>query len=166
MRNSVNLAAAAALLIWPAMAAGQDGSAADLAAIDREVAAFAGAAIGMPGGARAPIDRRIRLARCGGPLQLSVYGVRRDSVLVQCPGGWRLFVPLAHGPQAAAQADLIARGDQISIVLEGRGFSITQAGEAMEAGAAGDWIRVKPPGLGDPIRAKVVSPGRVTIPAG
>lgn len=175
MRLPVKFFAAAtlmttAVMIAPTIAAGQSGTAADLSEIDREVAAFAGASIGMPGGARAPIDRRMRLTRCNAPLQLSAYGVRQDSVQVQCPGGWRIFVPLTRGSEAAensaAKIDLISRGDRVSIVLEGRGFSITQTGEAMEKGAEGDWIRVKPPGLGDPLRAKVISPGRVTIPLG
>ncbi len=166
MRLPVKFAAAMAMITMPAIAVAQNGTAADLAEIDREVAAFTGASIGMPGGARAPLDRRMRLTRCNMPLQLSAYGMRQDSVLVQCPGGWRVFVPLSRGAEPAAKAELISRGDRVSIVLEGRGFSVTQTGEAMESGADGDWIRVKPPGLGDPIRAKVISPGRVTIPLG
>lgn len=159
-------AAALTLAAMPAAAAAQSVGEADLSEIDREIAAFTGAAIGSPGGARAPIDRRMRLARCGAGLHLSPYGIRQDSVAVQCPGGWRIFVPLVRSIKASAAADLIGRGDQVSIVLEGRGFSVTQSGEAMEAGGEGDWIRIKPPGAGDPIRAKVVSPGRVTIPTG
>lgn len=166
MRFPAKLAAAVALAAMPVAAAGQPGPAADLAEIDRLVAAFTGAAIGAPGGARAPVDRRMRLPRCGTPLQLTPYGIRQDSVAVQCPGGWRIFVPLGRTPETSVGADLIGRGDRVSIVLEGRGFSVTQSGEAMEAGAEGDWIRIKPAGAHDPLRAKVVRPGRVTIPAG
>jgi flagella basal body P-ring formation protein FlgA len=166
MRLPAKFAITMALMTIPAIGSAQSGGAADLSEIDREVARFTGASIGMPGGARTPVDRRMRLARCAAPVQLSPYGIRQDTVLVQCPGGWRIFVPLTRGQDAGARADLISRGDQVSIILEGRGFSITQAGEAMEAGGEGDWIRVKPPGTGDPIRAKVTSPGRVTIPLG
>ncbi|MGB5778217.1 MAG: flagella basal body P-ring formation protein FlgA [Allopontixanthobacter sediminis] len=166
MRLTLTLAAVMALAAIPAAAAAQSGGSADLAQIDREVAAFTGAAIGTTGGARAPVDRRMRLARCAAAHQLSPYGIRQDSVAVQCPGSWRIFVPLSRGTEASGGADLVGRGDRVSIVLEGRGFSVTQSGEAMEAGGEGDWIRIKPPGASEPIRAKVVSPGRVTIPAG
>lgn len=166
MRFPVTLAAVLALAVMPAAAGAQLGGTADLKVIDREIAAFTGVAIGSPGGARAPVDRRMRLARCGAPLHLSPYGIRQDSVAVQCPGGWRIFVPLVRSIKASPAAELIGRGDQVSIVLDGRGFSVTQTGEAMEAGGEGDWIRIKPPGASDPVRAKVVSPGRVTIPAG
>ncbi len=171
MRLPLTLAAVMALVAMPAAiiaqsAAAQSEASADLDQIDREVAAFTGAAIGTSGGARAPVDRRMRLARCAAALQLSPYGIRQDSVSVQCPGSWRIFVPLSRGTEAGGGADLVGRGDRVSIVLEGRGFSVTQSGEAMEAGGEGDWIRIKPPGASEPIRAKVVSPGRVTIPAG
>jgi len=44
------------------------------------------------------IDSRLRLAKCDVPLQASSAGVTRrnadTSVKVQCPGSWRLFVPV------------------------------------------------------------------------
>ena len=63
----------------PALAAGFT----DLPSLDREVAAFTGAPQGAPGGAALPIDRRLRLAQCSGPLALSWYGSRRETVLVE-----------------------------------------------------------------------------------
>lgn len=138
---------------------------ADLAAIDREVAVFAGQPIGQPGGAALPVDRRLRLEYCAAPLALGWYGVRRDTVLVQCPtSGWRVFVPLQSsgaGPQAAAA---IARGDAVSITISGRGFAVSQPGEALEGGPIGAWIRVRSiaPGAA-PLRALVIRPGVVGI---
>ena len=54
----------ALLLAAPALA---QSALADLSAIDAAVARFAGAPLGAPGGAAAPVDRRLRLgiaARC------------------------------------------------------------------------------------------------------
>jgi flagellar basal body P-ring formation protein FlgA len=155
------------------------GGFADLDAIDRRVAAFTGAAIGTPGGATMPVDRRLRLRHCAAPLAVDWNGVRRDSVLVQCPeaGGWRIFVQLASAP-AAAPAGLAApaqpavnRGDAVTIAVSGDGFTVSQPGEALEGGPVGEWIRVRPvsakavPGArGDTLRARITRPGMVAIP--
>lgn len=138
----------------------------DPGSIDQAVARFTGAATGDAGGARSQIDRRLRLARCRSPLDLELYGTRQDSVAVSCPdpAGWRIFVPLMKATLAAATRELIGRGDIVSIAIEGRGFSVAQTGEALEGGAAGDWIRVKPPGKTEAIRARVERPGKVVIP--
>lgn len=156
-----------ALLASPVMPlAAQNQEFTDPGSIDQAVARFTGAATGDAGGARSQIDRRLRLARCRSPLDLQLYGTRQDSVAVSCPdpAGWRIFVPLAKAAPAAATRELIGRGDIVSIAIEGRGFSVAQAGEALESGSAGDWIRVKPPGKAEAIRAKVERPGKVVIP--
>lgn len=159
----IRLAVAAVALLGttaPALAAGF----ADPAAIDRAVADFTGAAIGAPGGARTPVDRRLRLAACGAGLMLEWYGRARDTVLVRCPeqGGWRLFVPLAAGGATQAGPDVVSRGDMVTITVRGSGFTLSRQGEALEAGAIGEWIRVKPANKGgEPLRAQVVRPGVV-----
>lgn len=163
--------AALCLALLPATLNAQSAQFTDPAAIDREVERFTGAARGTPGGARAPVDRRLRLTRCGSYLSLSLYGAREDSVQVSCPdgAGWRIFVPLAKASATAAAAQsqqMVARGDRVSIAIEGRGFSIVQSGEAVEGGAAGDWIRVQPPGKTETVRARIERPGRVVIPLG
>ena len=141
----------------------------DLVAIDAAVAAFTGAGIGVPGGANLPVDRRMRLAPCYSPLALSWYGNRQDSVLVQCPdvGGWRLFVAVSgNNRQGAAPMapPAVARGEAITIAVSGQGFSVSQSGEAMEAGAVGAWIRVRTSAKATPIRAQVARPGLVVVP--
>lgn len=157
------LAAAAIVLLGsatPALAAGF----ADPAAIDRAIAEFTGAEIGAPGGARTPVDRRLRLADCGAGFALEWYGRGRDTVLVRCPeqGGWRLFVPLASGGTEQGGADVIGRGDMVTITVRGSGFSLSRQGEALEAGAVGEWIRVKPADKrGEPLRAQILRPGVV-----
>ena len=140
---------------------------ADPAAIDEAVAGFTGAGIGQPGGARLPVDRRMKLAACEMPLALEYYGRARESVLVRCPvaGGWRIYVPVADGGGSAASgAPIVARGEGVAISVRGRGFSLTRQGEALEGGAEGAWIRVRPAGNRmDPIRARIVRPGVVAL---
>ena len=165
-------ALAAAALIVPA-AAGAQAAFADPAAIDAEVAAFTGAGVGQPGGARAPVDRRLRMAPCPQPLALSWHGRSADMVRVACPAlaGWQVFVPVnAGGAAPAARASApeggVERGQALTIAVQGRGFTVTQQGEAMEAGRIGDWIRVRPEGTREPVRARIDNPGRVVIPLG
>ncbi len=141
----------------------------DLVAIDAAIAAFTGAGIGVPGGANLPVDRRMRLAPCYSPLALSWYGNRQDNVLVQCPdvGGWRLFVAVSgNARQGAAPMapPAVARGEAVTIAVAGEGFSVTQSGEAMEAGAVGAWIRVRTSAKATPIRAQISRPGLVVVP--
>jgi flagellar basal body P-ring formation protein FlgA len=153
--------AALGLASAPLVAAGF----ADPAAIDREVASFTGSAIGAPGGARAPVDRRLRLANCSSGHALEWYGRARDTVLVSCPdpGGWRIFVPLTAG-RAAAEAGpaVVGRGEMVTVSVRGSGFSLSRQAEAMEAGSVGQWIRVRSADKkGEPIRAQVLRPGVV-----
>lgn len=166
------LAAAALIAIAvPSLASAQAQAQAvtDPAAIDAAVARFTGAAIGAPGGARQPADPRLRLAACSAPLAVSWHTPARLAVQVECPGasGWRIFVAVgaASGPAAARAAPAIRRGDALTVVVRGRGFSVQQAGEAIEAGAVGEWIFVRTSRKGEPLRARVERPGLAVIPA-
>lgn len=159
-----------ALLSAPALAS----PFADLTLIEREVALFAGARTGEAGGALLPLDRRLRLAACARPHDLTWRTARRDTVVVQCPdaGGWRIFVTVRAQPQAAAPeapaAPAIARGEAVTVAVEGEGFSISRSGEALEAGPIGAWIRVRTSDnagqRAEPLRAQVVRPGLVRVP--
>lgn len=179
MPRSPLLLAAIALAAVPAQA-----QFADPAALDAEVAAFTGAALGAPGGARNPVDRRLRLAECPGPYALGWHGRRGDMVRIACPtlAGWQVFVPVnvtaaaaVAAQPAAARQTVVERGQVLTIAVEGRGFVVTQQGEALEDGAIGDWIRVRPEGSPDnrsrsasrePVRARIDQPGRAVIPVG
>lgn len=159
------LLAALVLVPLPALAAPLT----DPAAIDTAVAAFTGQQIGVPGGAAQPVDRRLRLAGCSAPLALSWYGAAQTSVLVRCPdaGGWRVFVPVstARATSAAEPAAIaVARGEGVTVTVAGDGFSVSQPGEALDAGAVGAWIRVRTAAKADPLRARVVRPGLVELP--
>lgn len=157
---------AIALAALPPVALAQTVAFADLTEIDRAVERMTGAPIGAPGGARTPVDRRMKLAQCRAPLMVGWHGSGRDTVRVECPDprSWKIYVSLAGGAPQTQATEMIARGDRVSVTVEGRGFSVAQSGEALEGGSLGDWIRVKPPGKAEAVRAKVAQPGRVTIP--
>lgn len=143
----------------------------DPAAIDRAVAAFTGAAIGTPGGARMASDPRLQLASCAAPLAVSWHTPARTAVAVECPGPtpWRVFVaitPAAGSTAAARAAPAVKRGDAITILVRGRGFSVQQPGEAMEAGVVGDWIEVRTSRNAQGLRARIERPGLAVVPAG
>lgn len=146
-------------------------AATDPAMIDRAVADFTGAAIGAPGGARMASDPRLQLAPCGGPLAVSWHTPARTAVLVECPGptSWRIFVAIApaQGQSAAARAaaPAVKRGEAVTVVVRGRGFSVQKPGEAMEGGAVGDWITVRTGPKAEGLRARIERPGLVVIPA-
>jgi flagella basal body P-ring formation protein FlgA len=142
----------------------------DPAAIDRAVAAFTGAEPGTPGGARAPVDRRLRLAPCAGPLAVSWHGSARNAVQVECPGpeNWRIFVAVASEDAALpgrARTPAVRRGDTVTIMVRGRGFSVQQPGEALESGMVGEWIFVRTGQKAVPLRARIERPGLAVIPA-
>jgi hypothetical protein len=77
----------------------------DTATLDRAVAAFAGKAIGEEGGARTPVDSRLKLAACP-MVSMAWRSETHDAVVVTCTGPqWRLFVPIrtpAVVPKGAA----------------------------------------------------------------
>lgn len=143
----------------------------DPAMIDSAVAEFTGAAIGAPGGARVASDRRLQLAACGGSLAVSWHTAARTAVQVECPGptAWRIFVAISPAPgtgaAAAKAAPAVKRGDAITVMVRGRGFSVQQPGEAMQAGAVGDWIEVRTARKGEALRARIERPGLAVIPA-
>ena len=143
---------------------------ADLDALDAAVARFTGAPAGAEGGAVLPLDRRLRLRPCRSPAALSWRGERRETIVVECPdaGSWRLFVPVRAAMAAAngqAASPAISRGDAVTIAVTGDGFSVSQPGEAMDAGPVGGWIRVRSMAArAQPMRAQVIRPGLVAVP--
>lgn len=141
----------------------------DPGAIDRAVIDFTGAEIGHPGGPRMATDRRLQLAACPAPLAVSWHSPARSAVRVECPGpvAWRIFVAVNRVPGLAAEKPappVIKRGDALTIMVRGRGFSVQHSGEAMESGAVGDWIFVRTARKAEPLRARIERPGLAIIP--
>lgn len=141
----------------------------DPAAIDRAVEQFTGIPTGQIGGARQAADPRLRLAHCPAPLTLDWYGQNRSSVSVRCEGPqpWRIFVQTRPAPASAPAAPVIERGDPVTVLVRGRGFSVQQSGEAMEKGHVGDWIAIRMASGSNrdatPVRARVERPGLAVI---
>jgi flagella basal body P-ring formation protein FlgA len=141
----------------------------DHGSLDQAIESFTGSPIGAVGGARAPIDRRLRLAACS-DVVINWRTPRQDTLVLTCRQGpsWKLFVPVVVDGGATAKADPgaqgIARGDAVTVQVKGEGYSVSQGGEAMEDGAVGSWIKIKLPGKGDMLSAEVVRPGLVMLP--
>lgn len=142
----------------------------DLSIIDRAVADFTGAEVGQPGGAKLPVDRRLRLAGCQSPLDLQWFGRDQRSVQIACPSaGWRIYVAVDGGGRSAQAGPnygetLVKRGENVSIQVRGGGFTLTRQGSAMEDGAQGEWIKVRATGeRSETLRARVLRPGQVGI---
>lgn len=147
-------------------------------ALDRLVEQFAGATIGQEGGARAPVDTRLKLATCADP-QLSWRSAAEDAVVIRCQGPqqWRLFVPVNALPRPAVVAPtrmaapamvkpelVIKRGDPVTVEAGAPGFSISREGIAASDAAAGTRVAIKVDDKRPPIAAIALSPGRARLP--
>ncbi|MFW2830472.1 flagella basal body P-ring formation protein FlgA [Sphingomonas sp. ID0503] len=160
-------------------------AAVDLSALDMRVAMFAGALPGQEGGPRAPIDRRLKLADCGGEPAISWRSERQDAVVVECKGptAWRIFVPVMRGSAAAAPVrnasvqavsaprptaaePVIRRGDAVTVRVSTGAFSVTRDGVAMTDAAPGARVRIKIDDRAVPVQAVAVEPGLATVPQG
>lgn len=143
----------------------------DLDDTDRQVAAFVAAS--SPSASAQPLDRRLHLAPCPVALTIGWFGTEHRAVLVQCPVSginWRVYVPVSNAaPAILASGDpgaapIVQRGDEVTVIVTGEGFSISRSAEALEAGTRGQWIKVRGPG-GEPLRARITSPGQVELGA-
>jgi flagella basal body P-ring formation protein FlgA len=152
----------------------------DTAAIDRAVAAFAGRGIGDEGGARTPVDSRLKLATCP-MVSMAWRSEAHDAVVVTCTGPeWRMYVPMklpVAAPKGAAPLVLtpsevamarpvyvIKRGDPVTISAGSQGFSITRDGVAVGDAVAGGRFLVKVDPAKAPIQAVAIDSGRATLP--
>lgn len=144
--------------------------------LDSIVAMTVGANVGSPGGATAPVDRRLKLASC--PQVPEVSGPIFGAAMVECkPLGWRIRVPLNAGSAQQAQAStgyarpaairkevVVKKGDPVQLVAGGTAFTVSRMMIADEDGAAGDMIRVREDKKSDPVLARVQEMGVVRAP--
>jgi len=146
----------------------------DLSLIDGAVTSFTGKPIGSEGGARAPVDTRLKLAPCP-MVALSWRTPAHDAVVVACAAPeWRVFVPVLMPPAAPAAATaqavaakpeiVIKRGDPVTIEAGAAGFSVTREGVAMSEAPAGGRFLVNVDGARKPIQAIAIETGRATLP--
>lgn len=153
----------------------------DTAAIDRAVAAFAGRGIGDEGGARTPVDSRLKLATCP-MVSMAWRSEAHDAVVVTCTGPeWRLFVPMrmpvtapkaaaplviepTSAPQPIRPVYVIKRGDPVTISAGSPGFTITREGVAAGDAVAGGRFLVKVDQTRAPVQAVAIAGGRATLP--
>lgn len=167
-----------AALILAAPAAASDFQ--STAMLDTIVAQFTGKRLGEQGGARAPVDTRLKLAACAAP-QLEWRTDAKDAVVVRCmEPGWRIFVAVNAVPQprpvatagapAAVRAapapkaeNVIRRGDAVTIEVNAAGFSITREGVAMSDAPAGGRLTIKIDEKKAPVQAIAVEPGRAKL---
>lgn len=146
------------------------------AMLDAIVTQFTGKALGEQGGARAPVDKRLKLQACAAP-QLEWRTEAKDAVVVRCMApAWRIYVPVDAVPQpkpvpVAAQAPVVVkalpvirRGDPITVEAGAAGFSISREGVAMGDAVAGARLLVKVDEKKAPIQAVAVEPGLARLP--
>jgi flagella basal body P-ring formation protein FlgA len=148
--------------------------------IDKAVAGFTGRGVGEDGGARTPVDTRLKLTTCA-MVTLNWRTPAHDSVVVACSDPeWRIYVPvriaapaivaaspLASAPPAAAKpAIVIKRGDPVSVAAGSDGFAVTRDGIAVNDAAAGQRLLIKVQDGKPPIQAVAVEPGKAEIPGG
>lgn len=174
MRSMIFAAMGVAGLMASAPTAAQSGFQ-DTSAIDRAVQAFTGKPMGVEGGARTPVDTRLKLASCP-MVSMAWRAENHDSVVVTCTGPeWRLYVPVLAPPPPPAPAVIapvvaakpeivIKRGDPITVEVNAAGFAISREGIAMGDAPAGGRLLVDVDGTKKPIQAIAVESGRATLP--
>ncbi|TGX53223.1 hypothetical protein E5A73_10185 [Sphingomonas gei] len=144
--------------------------------LDTIVGQFTGKPLGAQGGARTPIDKRLKLQPCAAP-QLEWRSEAKDAVVVRCMApAWRIFVPVdavptpkvapvaAQMPAAVRPAPVIRRGDPITVEAGAPGFSISREGVAMGDAAPGARLMVKVDDKKPPIQAVALEAGRARLP--
>ncbi|HWW64286.1 MAG TPA: flagella basal body P-ring formation protein FlgA [Sphingomonadaceae bacterium] len=146
----------------------------DLNALERRLVISLGADVGQPGGPRAPLDRRMKLAAC--PDTVEIEPPALGAVALRCaPLGWRIRVPLLAGGPARAVAmaavmpapkpePVVQRGDPIELAVATGGFRVTREMIADESGAPGDHIRVRADRKSAPILVEVIDAGHARLP--
>ncbi|MEP2101873.1 MAG: flagella basal body P-ring formation protein FlgA [Parasphingorhabdus sp.] len=140
----------------------------DTANLDRQVAVHLSANIGDAGGARAPIDTKLRLKRC--PRSVRLSDTNNNAVLVSCPDlGWRIFVPVRRGQAATssqskrAEEFAVLRNQPLTLVVRRPSFSISYRVVAQKNGRIGDYIPVRSSRKSKLLMARVSNSGEVEL---
>lgn len=140
----------------------------DTAVLDRQVAVHLNAGIGDAGGARAPIDTKLRLKRC--PNAVTFSDTNNNAVMASCPDlGWRIFVPVrrvqarATSRAPGVQEFVVLRNQPLTLVVKRPSFSISYGVVAQKNGRIGDYIPVRSSRKSKVIMARVSGSGEVEL---
>ena len=141
----------------------------DTAQLDRKVAQYLGADIGDYGGARAPIDPKLKLGRC--PVGITIADARRNAVQVSCRTlGWRIYVPLSNGGNIAGPRRSIGSGEPavqrnqpLLLTIRRPNFVVSYAVVAQKGGHVGDFIPVRADRKSKVLMARIKSSGEVEM---
>lgn len=156
----------AGVMLLPCAAQAQTAGFENINTLEARLTAALGADIGTPGGPAAPIDRRLKLARCPAPATIDPPAL--GAIAIRCEAiGWRIRVPLQHfaNPPMATKAEMVVRkGDPVELAVETASFSVSTNAIAQEDGAIGDRIRVRSDPKAPIMIAEVVDGGRVRLP--
>lgn len=140
----------------------------DTAQLDRQVSDYLNAKVGEAGGARAPIDSKLKLKRC--PISVQISHTNRDSLMVSCPSsGWRIFVPLGKGSSVRSRGSLdkeeivVRRNQPLTLVVKRPSFSISYSVIAQKNGRIGDYIPVRSSRKSKTLIARVSGNGQVEL---
>jgi len=141
----------------------------DTSQLDRKVAQYLGADIGDYGGARAPIDPKLKLGRC--PVRITISDTRRDAVQISCRTlGWRIYVPLSQGTASAARYGssrsgeyAVQRNQPLVLTIRRSNFVVSYAVVAQKNGYVGDFIPVRADRKSKVLMARIKSSGEVEM---
>jgi flagellar basal body P-ring formation protein FlgA len=153
------------LALLPFQAQAQTATFENIDRLEARVVGALGADIGTPGGPAAPIDRRMKLARCPVPAMIDPPAL--GALAIRCePIGWRIRVPMTYAatPMAVKAQPVVRKGDPVELFVQTSSFSVSTGAIAQEDGAMGDRIRIKSDPAAPVMIAEVVDSGRVRMP--
>lgn len=139
----------------------------DTSVLDRQVASHLGADIGDIGGARAPIDPKLKLKRCAGGVEITE--TPRNAMLVSCPQlGWRIFVPIRLGGEgrnggSGSGEPMIQRNQPVTLIIRRSNFSVSYGVVAQKGGGLGEYIPVRANRNSKELMARISGAGEVEL---
>jgi flagellar basal body P-ring formation protein FlgA len=130
--------------------------------LDARIAVYLGGTASDAGRRAQPVDRRLRLMRCGEGVLLDPPAL--GAIAAYCPSrGWRVHVPLIGGAATEPAEIIVRRGDAVRLAYLGTGFDVSTTAIALEDGRNGGMVRVKVPTGASVLTARVRGPGSVAI---
>ena len=160
--------------MYMAMAAPEANKFQPLDELDGIIISQSGNAIGQPGGAILPIDRRLRLEKCHHTPIFRRINDRMAALTCETPH-WRIRVPLVaplsesapttattdYGDSTRAENEpnttAIKKGSRVEILVNDPNLRFTSSGTALESGSIGDVISVSAEPFNKDVKARVIN---------